>query len=367
MSKQINWKDFEIKGLQPNLIPNGWDSFEPYGSGENYLKNWDFSTEDAWLEHRTKFSYVDGKVVIDFDDNWGGIHQVVGGEEEKVFVLRARVRVTGSEPAIMRLQWGGTQSKLIDISPNGEWVTIEVEMNGREPSRLYVYKARASTNIVEIDWVQLTPKDNQHLVVEKTPLGNGLTRVQTWGGNNAVKYRALNIPMIKDKKYTDSIYIENLRGEFIVSTNTSWNFATIPKGFKGFVSATNTAAVTGTTNFTFKGSKDTSLDFIASEPQIVEGDKANPALIVTDLEDGRSHVQVYGANVDTKLISKPINEFDGELYSLKTEIENLGISLDMVSTVSEEITTINKGDNKVEHIGELEGNQIIVELGAKNG
>ena len=107
------------------------------------------------------------------------------------------------------------------------------------------------------------------------------------------------------------------------------------------------------------------LDFIASDPQIVEGDKANPVLIVTDLDDGREHVQVYGAYPDTKLISKEVQGFIGEPYQIKTDIENNGIEMSMDTTLGDKSIDINKGSNSISHTGELQGQHIIIELGAK--
>lgn len=365
--KKINWRDFEIADLQPNLIPDGWDSFEPYGSGKNYLKNWDFSTEDAWLEHRTKFSYVDGKVVIDFDDNWGGIRQVVGGEEEKVFVLRARVRVTGSEPAIMRFQWGGTQSNLFEVSPDQKWVTIEAEMNGMEPSTLYVYKARASTNIVEIDWVQFTPIDDQHLVVEKTPLGNGLTRIQTWGGKYEFKLMSRSSDGWKENTtYTFSCFVSSEHNVgfrlFNQRQGLIWS-----KDFGEYMKHTMTLNrnLSGLTHIQTENIND-NLDFIASDPQIVEGDKANPVLLIHELEDGRERVQVHGVKNDTKLISPKIEGLSGEPYQIKADIENNGIEMSMDSTLGDKSISVGKGENSVSHTGELQGQHIIIELGAKD-
>ena len=31
---RIKWSDFELEPVKPNLIQNGWDDFEPYGSGK---------------------------------------------------------------------------------------------------------------------------------------------------------------------------------------------------------------------------------------------------------------------------------------------------------------------------------------------
>lgn len=360
-----SWSDFVLEPSLPNLIENGWDDFEPYGSGKNYVENWDFSEgEKGWSNHISQSKVVDSKVVIDFSKSWGGIRQQVTCDPSKEYVLRAKVRVTSGEPADFRFQWDSRQTPLTTIEADNRWVVVEGVLTGQD-GPLYVYQGKSSTNTLEIDWVSVSEKDNQHLVVEKTPLGNGLTRIQTWGGNNVVKYRATNMPMIKDKKYTDSIYIENLRDEFIVSTNTSWNFATIPKGFKGFVSATNTAALTGTTNFTFKGSKDTSLDFIASDPVIVEGNVPNPVMIVDTLDDGREHVRVFGATKDTKLVYRGDEGFKETGYRLQTNIENKGVGLSIKSSLSEEKQYLPKGRTEVDFEGELT-DKLEIEIGAAN-
>ena len=101
------------------------------------------------------------------------------------------------------------------------------------------------------------------------------------------------------------------------------------------------------------------------DPQIVEGDKANPVLIVTPLDDGREHVQVFGATPDTKLVYDEAG-FKGELYSFNTEIENQGTHLKMTSTVGDYDKEIGEGTTEIKQAGNLTSSKLEFEIGASD-
>ena len=112
--------------------------------------------------------------------------------------------------------------KNYELIPNRYSVLeLEFERTKQESFDIYIY-ANAPTSEVdvgdslEIDWIQITPIDNQHLVVEKTPLGNGMTRIQTWGGSSTVQLLLTsgNLGIDKLKNFTFSAYLENKGPEF---------------------------------------------------------------------------------------------------------------------------------------------------------
>lgn len=386
--KKINWKDFKIKDEQPNLIENGWDSFQPVGSGVSLFRQWNFDK------------------VIEFDDaEWNGVYsksilfnnvlrttytgatsylsrffpQRKSVEMGKEYILRIKIKnpywnvhlVFGS---LAPLEYGeqGSPTQGYVMPKTDEYIVHEVRCRGRDDNNrveLFYSHARFPQDInigeyFDIAWLSLTPVDDQHLVVEKTPLGNGLTRIQTWGGNESGKLRFIANSEKVGEPLSFSMYIENNGDDIALNHDAPSTNNSIEKGYKGFFE-TKTEVSVGEYKYIGIGTEG-NLDFIASEPQFVEGNKSNPVLLINELEDGREHVQVHGVKNDTKLISPKIEGLSGEPYQIKTDIENNGIEMSMDTTLGDKSISVGKGENSVSHTGELQGQHIIFELGAKD-
>ena len=368
-----SWKDFKIKDLKPNLIPNGWDSFEPYGSGKNYVENWNFESDDlsGWNSYYTNNSVVNNTLVAKFKrEEAMGI---------KMLELTLDDEALKNQEVIIRIKFKATLVTTLfnweNVSPNinyvyrdiGKWVVVEHRTkptNNKIKIRLYgdrntLYEGQS----IEVDWVQVTAGEDQHLVVEKTPVGNGFTRIQTWGGNSPFKLQSYGVGYWESgKTYTFSLYLLSEQNIGIRLFN-SGSHLIWSNDFPDYINHTveHNRKVADITHISAKNVGD-NLDFIASDPIINEGDKPNPTLLIEELDDGREHVKVYGATKGTKLVYSGNEGFIGEDYGLKTTIENNGIDLDFSTSLTEEKKRIEKGENKVNLQGEL-STKLSIEIG----
>lgn len=216
-------------------------------------------------------------------------------------------------------------------------------------------------NLIPNGWDSFEPYDGSEVKI--TPLGNGLTRIQTWGGNSPFKLQSYGGGYWESgKTYTFSLYLLSEQNIGIRLFN-SGSHLIWSNDFPDYINHTveQNRKVADITHISAKNVGD-NLDFIASDPIINEGDKPNPTLIVTELDDGREHVQVYGTTKDTKLVYSGNEGFIGEDYGLKTTIENNGIDLDFSTSLIEEKKRIEKGENKVNLQGEL-STKLSIEIG----
>lgn len=413
-----SWKDFKIKDLKPNLIPDGWDSFEPYGNegeetraplevfDENYaqneLLNGDFRKgEHHWsLRREGKFTFGENGVTIESPDTrFNHIYQEFSVVEGDVYYCNVEYELNKK----ITMATIGAKSNPQANYPKGPAVEFGDKPNGNSASLRFVgendnkylgiftqtlaAQAGAVLTIKNINLINLTKNfgegnepsqewcDNNlkyyanwedlseqdkpvrawdNMAIHYTPLEDGLTRIQTWGGNNRVKLRS---PVLTGEfPFVSSMFLENKGQSFNIWTSNRNDDFNVERDFSGYIVQRDTLK---NRPLFLEGEN---LDFIASDPQIVEGDVPNPVMIVTPLDDGREHVQVYGATKDTKLVYSGNEGFIGEDYGLKTTIENNGIDLDLSTSLTEEKKRIEKGENKVNLQGEL-STKLSIEIG----
>lgn len=271
------WYKLENEYKKPwgaNLITNGWDSFEPYGSGLNYVDNWDFSRNNTseWTNYRTTTKIENNTLLVMSKGEQSASTSIRNIKFLGKVKIRLKLKSTnGIELNTAVMGYKDRRRIFIEKSDEFEVIEFEDEIISTD-NRLYIYTNNKSgetkiDELVTIDWIQITPVDNQHLVVEKTPIGNGLTRIQTWGGNRRVKLRA--IPRLNQiGYYTFSSFLDN--SDMTINGYDGKNFEYIFKNGLNQFTRENTV-LTLTINIVGKEVND-NLDFIASEPIIVEGD-----------------------------------------------------------------------------------------------
>ena len=151
MVKKINWKDFEIKDLQPNLIPNGWDSFEPYGSGKNYVENWDFESDDLSEFRRwsTQISVKDNMLYIYETGDYGDANAGFSGILPKgIYKVRYKVKAPFG---LREWQWRNTSVENTNIArpKSNEFVIYEREfeiVDETKPVRISFFPTNKNPN-----------------------------------------------------------------------------------------------------------------------------------------------------------------------------------------------------------------------------
>lgn len=273
------WYKLEDEYEKPwgaNLIPNGWDSFKPYGSGENYVKNWDFSTnEKLWTGSHLSAEIINGKLVMyNTTDKVNTMaYYTIGLDTDELVDVIFRVKYRSTNGFNFDNFEGGGKADNTLFEPSDTFVVREVVGQVTNGTRVKMYNGGIRNGEMgiktEIDWIQITPVDNQHLVVEKTPLGGGLTRIQTWGGNHPNKLTLYGIYTDSNKIYTFSNFMSDKTNTLRVSVS---NFGTISVGENEFI-VLNGKGLNNAGIFIRIRANNMSdnLDFIASDPVIVEG------------------------------------------------------------------------------------------------
>ena len=325
--------DFSLQDLPneqgENLIPDGWNSFEHNGSGKNYVDNWDFSSDD-----RSEITNYGNDITIE-----NGILKVetnrdVAGASIRYsdinYIGNVIVRLKINAPFGSRVAGStGTSGERISIKPNSNYEVHELLLSlNSVNNRIFIYTDENASgkkgHYIEIDWIQITPVDDQHLVVEKTPLGNGLTRIQTWGGTTDIKLKTEEIPndIEENTPMLYSFYIEN-NGKDEVRFLNNWSISgepypegaeymiVVPPNYKGMASLTGTKAH-GKLELNVRSSS--VIDIVASEPQIVEGipDRFTNSIIENSLKDGET--------VDLPSINLPVGDLSDKFYARRLDL-----------------------------------------------
>lgn len=357
--QKINWEDFELSGNKENLISQGWDSFEPYGSGKNYVDNWDFTNDDMsmWGNYSKN---KDNTISVDY--GWSCRQDITLPKGE--YQVRVKHKLDSGKGKV-RVSSALIGMNIISTSRD-EWhvhesvVTVDEDVSGP----LYILNADRTEGVVRVDWIQITPVDDQHLVVEKTPLENGLTRIQTWGGSQAIKLVNSDRIDVSDNDYiTQSMMIQNIGHNNVVWRDNRMSvFYRVPPGKSEHVTLEGHIPIPRLYSNIRVDNVTDNLDFIASDPQIVEGDVPNAVMVVDTLDDGRSLVEVLNPNPDTKLTYKGGTGANGEPYELKTKIDNLGRKLHMETNFGD--IEIGKGYKELTFEGNLDGSQFEIDIGA---
>lgn len=345
------WDSFEPVGNKPNLIPNGWDSFNPYGSGKNYVENWDFTKEiidhiSHWQLERT----VKDNVLRFYGntENERFFQFEYDDKSTQDMILRFKYR-SSSDCATREFANSNIVKQGQPIVKSENWNIYEYQFNrlsGTEELALLRFFVKP-TEWIEIDWVQITPVDNQHLVVEKTPLENGLTHIQTWGGTADIKLKTEELPndIEENSPMVYSFYIEN-NGKDEVRFLNNWSISgepypegaeymiVVPINYKGMAYLKGSKAH-GKLELNVRSSG--GINIVASEPQIVESDKPNLTVLKEDLGNSLTRIRTFGGQEESKLrFEKP---FDNEDLTFSTYLENVG----------EEPLGIKSFDNKTEY------------------
>lgn len=345
-----SWDSFDIVGDTENLISDGWDSFSPYGSGKNYVDNWDFSSNDltGWLGSYGENKIIDGQLVkvFDADHKAARLEYYTSILQQGEYKFRIKIK---SEFRIHVRGWNNTDftSDVIEISD--DFIVWETDFNVLEENtntrfRFYGDGDTLDKKIV-VDWIQITPVDNQHLIVEKTPLGNGLTRIQTWGGKDKIKlvFQQRGI----EKNVVGSLYAHNIgENKLDIYANRGGASKVLSKNEKEYITLDQLSSQSGNVGILIRTiNSNDNLDFIASDPIINEGDKPNVTLLKEKLKDGRTHLRAYGGQETGKLRFIQASDKVGDPLFLSMNIENrssdIGLNFDAPSTND----VIEKGHN----------------------
>ena len=387
-TREISWNDFELEGNKENLIKHGWDSFGPWGSGKNYVENWDFESDDlrGFIgSNAMEVSIVNNKLIGEVGETGElsasailiqNIPNLPLGE----YLFRAKLKSTNTSTRIYYRTRSNATDRKQEIFELDKTDIIEFYFSRTvlDDFDIWVYANNPinSVNIgdkIEIDWVQITPVDNQHLVVEKTPLGNGLTRIQTWGGNDDMKLKSPNFGQLAETgtDMTISLYVENNSDSMIRFSNNlaisgepypdgAKYMITVPREYKGFAYLKG-ELVGGDVELDIRS--DGNIDMIVSQPEIIEGHDLNAMLFIEDLDDGRKHIQVHNVNENTKLVYTGGGVIKGEPYTLETEIENDGRIFNLSANMLDSVVEVQKGMNDIKKSGELQDKELKIEIG----
>lgn len=309
-----------------NLIPNGWDSFEPFGNvgeetkvplevfeegyGKNEIRNGDFESHlDHWISTTDTVIWEDGNVRIstirgfsfytDIETKAGRkYYVVVKGKSDGIANIGCSFRINndissntmsfGTETSVK------ITSGIIETIEDGNRFVIYrnttgdniytlmtihiVDLttfygSGKEPD---LYWCRENLNNFYKNWKDIPEKDKSvrgwdNMAFHMTPLASGLTRIRTWGGNTDMKleHGGEHIPMGVSKVFT--AYVEAFKFVRFWETWVGANKDDLYPGEKRLAVSIITDNARRFRLMTLN--QGDNLDLIAGTPTIVEGDK----------------------------------------------------------------------------------------------
>lgn len=360
-----------------NLIPNGWDSFNVYG-GDVEPAFVDTSGFKQFGKNTPEAIIVDsGKWEVIAPDTRATTHAYLEkAAREDIIRFNEKTVTVLLEVEALSLK---DQNKFSFYVNNGYvWPNDSIKL-GRHFYKIE-YKMGSNTNPV----LHFSQPAESHVVVHsvviyddtckphlrKTPLDNGLTRIQTWGGNDRLKIR--NVGAFKSN-HIFSAYIENNGDTFSIGDGWSFvsNTGNLDKGDKSFVTfkydsrGTDTRVAAREVHY--------NLDFIASDPQIVEGDTPptweadeNPRIVNEGNTSSQPIIKIIKNKEETLDVvingTRLIYEFDNSKYIdidcyTQEVTDDQGLSKARNLKIGYEFPELKPGDNVVQV---LEGDATIL-------
>lgn len=408
-----------------NLIPNGWDSFEPYGNegketrapidvfedgyNRNYIPSPNSSvwvadkfysaigehnqTDDfleiknnteaggAWMEFRW-FIHKDEPLYKKL--NAGGAFTLaaevelsdIGGSGTGRFELRSYTGDNTGRTDLMtkyfkRENGIETYSVSKELSPSDDVLYYMIMIQIPHKGVLRAYNFRILNNIEDWKWtpsweysddVDKPVRAWDNMAVHSQNIGGGLTRIRVKGGKHVFKLVYYNtIP--ENTTITTSIFFSKLRKPLRITVNNPWSYDNVYSS--GCYTLTRTTKSPDNIN-THIGTfyVNDSLDFIASTPTIVEGDKPptweadeNPRIINEGTAPSQPIIKII-KNKEEKLDvvingTRLIYEFDNSKYIdidcyTQEVTDDQGLSKARNLKIGYEFPELKPGDNVVQ-------------------
>ena len=341
--------------LVENLIPNGWDSFKPYGSGKNVIRNWNFINNNleefsAW---NMSLSIRDKKLTIENEGHVTANVRLPSTNDVGAYILRIKAK---SSSGIFLRGYTGTNRKTLSIKKSDEFEVSELELECTSvDNSIIIYSGEALSqgkegDVIEIEWIQLTPVNDQHLVVERTKIDDTFTRVRTWGGNRQHKL-LYGFDGALEKTNSISTLIKNIGiNPVIIRQNQGVIDVLIDAGEKQFVNIQSDPSSTAWNQFHVRSLKSTDhLDFIASDPSIYEEPYGAELPLPTDEVGGtgKGVAKVILKNEMKKVIPKVTTDKEITLKYGEVEI-NINAGTHLIPQLE-----LQSGDNVIYIRGEV--------------